>query len=126
MCRAGADIDERGRQFIRGSLTRDAKARAAKQFVLHGRDEQRSTKIGGDKVHLRTVSAAVQTLDLETGLYRSSTLQDLHNSTPLHDTLTDLSLFNRCCIATVVEDVFALDVNTASALVRNTTKPVAA
>ena len=125
LCAAGATIDERGRHLIPRTLTEDAIARAAKQFVLHGRDEQRSIEVGGDTVHFGTGGAAVQTLDLETGLYRPSTLQDLHDFTRLQDTLTNVSWFTRCCIATDVEDPFSLDVNTAYALVRNTTKPVA-
>ncbi|MEO1689416.1 MAG: trimethylamine methyltransferase family protein, partial [Pseudomonadota bacterium] len=43
----------------------------------------------------------------------------------LQDTLDNVSWFTRCCIATDVADPFELDVNTAYALIRNTTKPVA-
>ena len=60
-----------------------------------------------------------------TGLYRPSTLADLHDFTRLQDTLTNVSWFTRCCVATDVPDNFDLDVNTAYALLRNTTKPVA-
>ena len=98
---------------------------AAKKFVLNGRDEGRSIEVGGDKVHFGTGGAAVQTLDLDSGRYRPSTLRDLHDFTRLQDVLTNVSWFTRCCVATDVEDVFALDVNTAYALIRNTTKPVA-
>ena len=98
--------------------------RAPKRFVLHGRDEARSIEVGGQAVHFGTGGAAVLTLDLDTGLYRPSTLRDLHDFTRLQDTLDHVSWFTRCCVATDVEDVFALDVNTAYALIRNTTKPV--
>jgi len=107
------------------SLVQDAIDKAAKRFVLHGRDEARSIEVGGDRVYFGTGGAAVQTLDLDTGLYRPSTLQDLHDFTRLQDTLTNVSWFTRCCVATDVADPFDLDMNTAFALVRNTTKPVA-
>lgn len=98
---------------------------AAKEFVLYGRDPARDIKIGGDKVYFGTGGAAVQTLDLETELYRPSTLADLHDFTRLQDTLDNVAWFTRCCIATDVPDMYDLDINTAYALLRNTTKPVA-
>lgn len=59
------------------------------------------------------------------GQYRPSTLKDLHDFTRLQDTLDSVAWFTRCCIATDLPDNFDLDVNTAYALMRNTTKPVA-
>lgn len=98
---------------------------AAKQFTFHGRDPRRSIEVGGDRVHFGTGGAAVQTLDLETGRYRPSTLRDLYDFTRLQDTLTNVSWFTRCCVATDVPDNFDLDVNTVFALLKGTTKPVA-
>jgi len=98
---------------------------AAKRFTLHGRDPARDIEVGGDHVYFGTGGAAVNTLDLDTGLYRPSTLVDLHNFTRLQDTLNNVAWFTRCCIATDVPDMRDLDVNTAYALLRNTTKPVA-
>lgn len=121
---AGAEPDGGGRVRFPSALVEDAIDRAPKRFVLHGRDEDRSIEVGGDRVFLGTGGAAVQTLDLETGLYRPSTLQDLHDFTRLQDALTNVSWFTRCCVATDVEDPFDLDMNTAYALVGNTTKPV--
>ncbi|MEM9013155.1 MAG: trimethylamine methyltransferase family protein [Pseudomonadota bacterium] len=125
LLRGGAAADGQGRILMPAALVEDAVAAAAKSFVLHGRDPARSIEIGGDRVFFGTGGAAVQTLDIETGLYRPSTLADLHDFTRLQDTLENVSWFTRCCVATDVEDNFDLDMNTAYALVRNTTKPVA-
>ena len=76
-------------------------------------------------MYFGTGGAAVNTLDLDSGQYRSSTLADLHDFTRLQDTLDNVAWFTRCCIATDVPDMFDLDVNTAYALVKNTTKPTA-
>ncbi len=122
---AGAEDNGAGRILIPRALTEEAIAKAAKTFVLHGRDPDRSIEVGGDRVYFGTGGAAVQTLDMDTGLYRPSTLRDLHDFTRLQDTLTNVSWFTRCCIATDVPDNLDLDVNTAYALMRNTTKPVA-
>ncbi|MEO1139414.1 MAG: trimethylamine methyltransferase family protein [Pseudomonadota bacterium] len=113
------------RMSFPSALVHHAIKSAAKKFTFHGRDPARSFKVGGHAVHFGTGGAAVQVLDLDSGLYRPSTLRDLHDFTRLQDTLTNVSWFTRCCIATDVEDPFALDVNTAYALIANTTKPVA-
>jgi trimethylamine--corrinoid protein Co-methyltransferase len=107
------------------AMVEDIIAGAARRFTLHGRDPDRSIEVGGDKVYFGTGGAAVNTLDLDTGLYRSSTLQDLHDFTRLQDTLDNVAWFTRCCIATDVPDNYDLDINTAYALLKNTTKPVA-
>ena len=106
-------------------LVEDIIDKAAKTFPLHGRDPNRTIEVGGDKVYFGTGGAAVNTLDRDTGLYRPSTLQDLHDFTRLQDALDNVAWFTRCCIATDVPDMYDLDVNTAYALMRGTTKHVA-
>ncbi|QGX98387.1 trimethylamine methyltransferase [Roseovarius faecimaris] len=125
LIQAGARDLGNGRIGLPKALVEASIATAPKQFTFHGRDPARSIEVGGEAVHFGTGGAAVQTLDLDTGLYRSSTLSDLHDFTRLQDTLTNVSWFTRCCIATDVQEPFDLDVNTAFALLKNTTKPVA-
>ena len=122
---AGARDPGNGRLSLPRGMVGAAIAAAPGMFTFHGRDPGRSIEVGGDRVHFGTGGAAVQTLDIDSGLYRPSTLRDLHDLTRLQDALSNVSWFTRCCIATDVEDPFALDVNTAFALLRNTTKPVA-
>ena len=125
LCKAGAVRGDDGRVYIPSALVEDCIARAAKRFPLHGRDPARSIEVGGDAVYFGTGGAAVNTLDLETGLYRPSTLADLHDFTRLQDTLDNVAWFTRCCIATDIADTRDLDINTAYALLKNTNKPVA-
>ena len=121
----GCTDNGKGRWLFPRSLVEDVIDRAAKTFPLHGRDPDRSIEVGGDRVWFGTGGAAVQTLDLERGTYRPSTLRDLHDFTRLQDALANIAWFTRCCIATDVTDARALDINTAYALIANTTKPVA-
>lgn len=100
-------------------------AQAAGEITLHGRDPDRSITVGGDRVHFGTGGAAVQVLDLDTARYRPATLRDLYDFTRLADRLDNLSWFTRPTVATDVPDNFDLDVNTAFALLKGTTKPVA-
>ena len=122
---AGATSTATGRVTLPRTLVEDAIDQAPKTFPLHGRDPARSIEVGGTAVHFGTGGAAVQTLDRKTRLYRASSLADLHDFTRLQDALTNVSWFTRCCIATDLPDEWTLDVNTAYALMRNTTKPVA-
>lgn len=121
----GARDAGNGRVVFAPAIVEDAISKAATTFVLHGRDESRSIEVGGNAVHFGTGGAAVQTLDIESGIYRPSTLADLHDFTRLQDVLQNVSWFTRCCVATDVPDNFDLDVNTVYALVKNTTKPTA-
>lgn len=121
----GAIDNGSGRVLFPPDLVERAVDQAAKTFFLHGRDPDRSIEIGGNKVYFGTGGAAVQTLDLDSGVYRPSTLADLHDFARLQDTLANISWFTRCCVATDVPDSFDLDVNTVYALLKNTTKPTA-
>ncbi len=125
LCRAGATDAGDGRIRFPEAMVLKIIDQACKRFTLHGRDPARDIEVGGDRVYFGTGGAAVNTLDLDSGLYRPSTLADLHNFTRLQDVLENVAWFTRCCIATDVPDMFDLDVNTAYALLRNTTKPVA-
>ena len=121
----GAIDNGEGRLLFPPKLVEEAVDQAAKTFTLHGRDPSRSIEVGGNKVYFGTGGAAVQTLDIDSGLYRPSTLEDLHDLTRLQDTLANVSWFTRCCVATDVPNNYDLDVNTVFALLKNTTKPTA-
>ncbi|MBQ0752307.1 MAG: trimethylamine methyltransferase family protein [Roseovarius sp.] len=114
-----------GRVYFPQELVEKVIGMAAKTFTFHGRDTARSIEVGGDHVHFGTGGAAVLTLDIDTGGYRPSTLRDLYDFTRLQDTLTNVSWFTRCCVATDLPDIYELDVNTVFALMKGTTKPVA-
>jgi len=120
----GATVDDVGRLCFSRGMVEDIIDGACKTFTFHGRDPSHSFEVGGERVYFGTGGAAVQTLDLDSRVYRPSTLQDLSDLTRLVDTLPNVSWFTRCCVATDVPDVFELDFNTAYCLMRYTQKPV--
>ncbi len=122
--KCGATINELGRLCYSRDMIEDIINGACKSFLFHGRDEKHSFEVGGEQVYFGTGGAAVQTLDLDTHLYRPSTLADLDAFTRLADRLPNIAWFTRCCVATDVPDIFELDVNTAYCLMRATQKPV--
>jgi trimethylamine--corrinoid protein Co-methyltransferase len=121
---AGAHLNQQGRLCFPEVMVEDILAGCCKKFIFHGRESTHGFEIGGDRVYYGTGGAAVQTLDLESGLYRPSTLRDLYDFARLADQLTNISWFTRCCVATDMADITDLDINTAYALLRGTTKPV--
>ncbi len=123
-CERGAEINDLGRLCYPRAMVEDIIAGACKSFVFHGRDPKHSFEVGGERVYFGTGGAAVQTLDLDTHVYRPSTLADLADFTRLVDTLPNVAWFTRCCVATDVPDVFELDLNTAYCLMQYTQKPV--
>ena len=120
----GATVNSSGRLCYPKSMVENIIAGACRNFVLYGRDKKHDIEVGGDRVYYGTGGAAVQTLDLDTHTYRSATLADLADFTRLADSLTNVSWFTRCCVATDVPDLIDLDINTAYALLKGTSKPV--
>jgi len=120
----GATLNDTGRLCFPKGMVEDIITGACKTFVLPGREAKHNIEIGGGSVFFGTGGAAVQTLDLDTHTYRAATLTDLYDFTRLADTLNNVSWFTRCCVATDVADITELDINTAYALLRGTTKPV--
>ena len=120
----GCHINELGRLSYPRSFVEDIIDGACKSFTLHGRDPKHDIEVGGDRVWFGTGGAAVQTLDIDSGLYRPSTIKDLYEFARLTDRLENINWFTRCCVATDIPDNFDLDLNTAFALVKGTSKPI--
>jgi len=120
----GAQLNDLGRLCYPRAMVEDIIAGACKSFTFHGRNPDNSFEVGKDRVWFGTGGAAVQTLDLHTHQYRSSTLADLYDFTRLADFLPNLSWFTRCCVATDIPDILELDINTAYCLLLGTEKPI--
>ena len=120
----GAFVNDKNRLCFPRGMVEEVIAGSCKSFTLYGRDPKHDFTVGGDRVYFGTGGAAVQTLDIETGAYRPSTLRDLYDFSRLIDTLKNVAWFTRCCVATDVPDNFDLDINTAYALIKGTTKPI--
>ena len=121
---SGATANAAGRLCFPRSMVEDIVAGAARRFVFCGQDPKHDFEIGGERVHFGTGGAAVQTLDMDTGRYRPSTLFDLYDFARLADTLPNVSWFTRCCVATDIADLHALDINTAYVTAKGTAKPI--
>ncbi len=120
----GCTLNDRGRLCFPAAFVEDVIDGAARNFTLYGRDPRHDIEIGEERVYYGTGGAAVKVLDLETSEHRPSTLRDLYDFARLVDRLDNVCWFTRCVIATDIEDVVDLDINTAYAIAAGTQKHV--
>lgn len=97
---------------------------AAKSFVWHGLDEDRSIDVGEDRVHFGTAGAAVLMLDHVTKTYRHSTSNDLYDVARLVDTLEHIHFFVRTVVTRDLVEARDVDINTAYITMSGTSKPI--
>lgn len=121
---AGGWVDERQRLRFPRDLVLRAIDTAAKEFILHGFDDDSGIEVGGSRVHFATAGAAVLILDHETGAFRQSTLVDVYDLARLADALDNIHYVVRTVVARDLETPEAVDLNTAFATMVGTSKPI--
>ena len=121
----GCRLTPENRLLFPRSLVEDMIAKAAKQFTVHARDSRFDFEAKNGLLNFCTGGAAVSMLDIESKTYRSSTLKDLYDLARLCDTLQNIQWFTRPVVATDLEDLYELDVNTVYACAAGTSKHIA-
>ncbi|MEX0351099.1 MAG: trimethylamine methyltransferase family protein [Paracoccaceae bacterium] len=121
---AGAWHREDGRICFSKSMINRALERAPKVVDLPGFLPLRDLKIGGQRVHIGTGGAAVQVLDAESREFRDSQLSDLSDLMRILDACPNIHYGVRPVVARDVADPFELDINTAFACMKSTSKPI--
>ena len=121
---SGAHLREDGRICFPSQLITSALDRAPSQVALPGFTARRDLRIGGGTVHIGTGGAAVQVLDATTDGYRDSTLDDLYDLMRVLDASPHIHYGVRPAVARDLTDPFELDVNTAFACMKATSKPI--
>jgi trimethylamine--corrinoid protein Co-methyltransferase len=123
---AGAAVDKKAsRVRFPRALIEERIRSAPGRVVLYSRDGKTDLDLGEDRVHLGTGGAAVRIVDLETGQYRSTTLNDLYRLGRLVQKLENIHFFLRPCIPTDIPET-AYDVNVFYTCFKATTKHVMA
>jgi len=121
---AGAWHRPDGRLCFPAETIKSALARAPRKITLPGFTQNRDLQIGGRRVHIGTGGAAVTVLDAATGTYRDSTLLDLYDLMRVLDASPNVHYGVRPVVARDVPDPFELDINTAFACAKATSKPI--
>ncbi len=121
---AGGSVSDKGRLLFPRALVERCIAGVARDVVLCGQQEQHDLVLTGGRVHVGTGGAAPSIIDIDSRVYRDSTLNDLYDAARLVDALEHIHFFSRSLVARDMPDTLALDVNTAFACLAGTTKHV--
>ncbi len=121
---AGATLGDDGRVRFPRALVEDMLAIANRSVTLCGRDARHDLDLSGTRVHYGTAGAAVHLVDVATGTYKDSTLQDLHDAARIADQLDNIHFLQRPMVARDVLDNLEMDLNTIYACVSGTTKHI--
>lgn len=120
----GATARSDGRIVFSRSLVEEVIAKACKEVELPGFKPERGIKVGGGRVHIGTGGAAVQLLDGKSQSFRDSTLLDLFELMRIVDASDSIHYSLRPVVARDIEDPLTLDINTAFAAMKATSKPI--
>lgn len=120
----GATRRPDGRLVFSRSLVEDMLAKACKSVELPGFKAERGIVVGGGRVHIGTGGAAVQVLDGRDLTFRDSTLTDLYGLMRVVDVCQNIHYSLRPVVARDMANPFELDVNTAFAAMKATSKPI--
>ena len=120
----GGKLGADGRLRFPESLINDALAGFTRNFTLPGQAAEHDMHLQGKRVYVGSGGAAPYVVDLDSGRYRASTLRDLYDAARLVDALENIHFFSRSLIAGDMPDALSLDINTAYASLKGTTKPV--
>ncbi len=123
---AGAVVDRGGsRVRIPRALVEDAVDRAPSRVILAGRDPRWDLDLEGARVHIGTGGAALNVLEMDTGLPRPAVLRDVAELARLVDGLDNIHFY---LVPVYPTDMGRdeVDVNTYYAGLANTTKHVQA
>ncbi len=121
----GCKLRSDGRLLFPTSLVEDMLDRAAREFTVHGRSAQFDFQARNGIVNFCTGGASISMLDIESRSYRPSTLRDLYDLARVSDCLENIQWFTRPVVATDIENLFELDVNTVYACAAGTKKHIA-
>ncbi|MBG6202056.1 trimethylamine--corrinoid protein Co-methyltransferase [Labrenzia sp. EL_13] len=120
----GAGERSDGRITFSRALVEDMIERACKRVELPGFLRERGIEVGGGRVHIGTGGAAVQVLEAATQVFRDSTLEDLYSLMRVVDACDNIHYSLRPVVARDMTDPFVLDINTAFAGLKATSKPI--
>jgi trimethylamine--corrinoid protein Co-methyltransferase len=124
VCDAGGSVTESGRLLFPVDLVERCLAALPREVTLFGQSSAHDLVLSDSRVHVGTGGAAPSIVDIETGKYRDSVLNDLYQAARLADALQHVHFFSRSLVARDMPTTEALEVNTAFACLAGTTKHV--
>jgi len=120
---AGAQVDrERKIARLPEKLVMESVARAGKQYVLYGRDRNRTARFGYSDLVLMSSPGQYAWIDLQTGQRRPATIEDSHDAIRLGDALGNITIVGAMAQPETLSEKYR-DVVLTGELVKGTGKP---
>jgi len=120
---AGASVDaQRKIARLPEKLVMDSVTRAGKQYVLYGRDRNRTARFGCGDLVLMSSPGQYAWIDLLTGQRRPATIQDAHDAVRLGDALENITIVGAMAQPETISEKYR-DVVLTAELVKATGKP---
>ncbi|MBT7447613.1 MAG: trimethylamine methyltransferase [Tateyamaria sp.] len=120
----GGSLNDEGRLCFPALLVEKMLAELRRNFTLFGRGGDNDLYLTGAKVHVGTGGASPKIMDFQDGSYRTAVLADLYDAARLVDSLNHIHFFSRSMIASDLENLRDLDINTVFASLAGTQKHV--
>ncbi|MGO1120810.1 trimethylamine methyltransferase family protein [Rhodovibrionaceae bacterium A322] len=124
MTSVGCTVSDAGRVMIPRAVVEDTLAKAARNITLYGQDPKHDMQVSGQNTYYGTAGAAVHMVNVDTGEYRDSTVQDLYDIARIVDRMDNIHFFQASVVCRDLPDPRDMDVNTAYASVMGTSKHV--
>jgi trimethylamine--corrinoid protein Co-methyltransferase len=113
-----------GRLYFPKALVEDTISALSRSIILHGQKSENDLQITGNEIYFGTGGATPTILDHKTDKFRETTLKDLYENACLIENLENVDFFSRTVIARDLKIQRDLDLNTAFACLRGTTKHI--
>jgi len=122
---AGAAVDGDGLTVrLPRSMVEDAIASAPSRVVLHGRSPEHDVVLEDSRVYFGTGGTAIYVMDMETGIRRHSTVEDVKLNALITDALEHIHLFTINVFPNDIKNNDHIDINRFFWSLRNTSKHV--
>ena len=123
LAQAGAKVDKDSRiARLSERLVTESIEKAAKKYILYGRDPQRIARFGYGDFVLMSSPGQYSWIDTDTGLRRAATIQDAREAIKLGDALDNISIVGSMAQPEEVSEAWR-DVYLTGELVKGTSKP---
>jgi trimethylamine--corrinoid protein Co-methyltransferase len=112
------------RVYFVNNLIDEVLDKMSKVVTLYSRSKKDDLHVGKSASFVGTGGASPYILDIETGVYRASTLNDLYDSARLCEQLDHIQFFSRSLVARDINNSRDLDLNTVFACILGTQKHI--
>lgn len=120
----GGTITDKERLLFPRAMVERALTGIRRDVILWSRRNGYHLDISGARVHVGTGGAAPRILDMDTNLYRETTVRDLYDMARIVDLQEHIHFFSRPVVGTDAPDPLTLDVNTLYACLAGTSKHI--